>query len=354
MGIVSYAQNCEDVMLWRALGDVEAGFWIDVGAADPSDFSVTRAFSERGWHGINIEPSPAAYALLQAARPADLNLPLALAATPGMMRFYDCEDSTLSSLDPGIAEANRHDGRAVTTREIKVTTLAEVCRVHAPEVVHFLKIDVEGAEALVLAGADFTACRPWILVIEATVPLSQIAAHRDWEPGLLAAGYRFAWFDGLNRFYVAEERWDRLGPAFAAPPNVFDGFQLFDPAAAPAAARLLAAEAARTAAEAGLAAARSELAENLARHAEEQTRLRDALGAELNAVEAARAVAQTRLAMLEAERAAAPIPRHRLLRLPYQLRWFLGTDQRAETAGLRSELARLAAAVETLRRQLRP
>ena len=44
MGIVSYAQNFEDVMLWRALGDRPAGFWIDVGAADP-DFFRSRAHS---------------------------------------------------------------------------------------------------------------------------------------------------------------------------------------------------------------------------------------------------------------------------------------------------------------------
>jgi hypothetical protein len=32
MGIVSYAQNFEDVILWRALGAIERGVYIDVGA----------------------------------------------------------------------------------------------------------------------------------------------------------------------------------------------------------------------------------------------------------------------------------------------------------------------------------
>ena len=35
MSFLSYAQNAEDVMLWRALRHVERGFWIDVGAAEP-------------------------------------------------------------------------------------------------------------------------------------------------------------------------------------------------------------------------------------------------------------------------------------------------------------------------------
>ena len=32
----------------------------------------------------------------------------------------------------------------------------------------------------------------------------------DWEPFLIAQGYRFALFDTLNRFYVAQEHRDIL------------------------------------------------------------------------------------------------------------------------------------------------
>src|SRR5439155_647679 len=53
---VSYAQNGEDFTLWCALHDVDAGTYIDIGAYDPDIDSVTRAFYDRGWSGINIEP----------------------------------------------------------------------------------------------------------------------------------------------------------------------------------------------------------------------------------------------------------------------------------------------------------
>jgi hypothetical protein len=59
MRFISYAQNNEDVLLWRALGHVQDGFYIDVGASDPVEHSVTRAFYDAGWRGINIEPLPA-------------------------------------------------------------------------------------------------------------------------------------------------------------------------------------------------------------------------------------------------------------------------------------------------------
>jgi len=55
---VSYAQNGEDLLLWRMLHDVDLGTFIDVGAFEPETHSVTRAFYERGWSGINVEPVP--------------------------------------------------------------------------------------------------------------------------------------------------------------------------------------------------------------------------------------------------------------------------------------------------------
>src|SRR5215470_12416094 len=58
MSFISYAQNYEDVMLWRALKHIDQGFYIDVGANDPDIDSVTKAFYERGWRGINVERRP--------------------------------------------------------------------------------------------------------------------------------------------------------------------------------------------------------------------------------------------------------------------------------------------------------
>jgi len=60
MTFISYSQNLEDVMLWRALKHIEQGFYVDVGANDPTFLSVTHAFYERGWHGINIDPATGA------------------------------------------------------------------------------------------------------------------------------------------------------------------------------------------------------------------------------------------------------------------------------------------------------
>ena len=69
----------------------------------------------------------------------------------------------------------------------------------------FLKVDVEGAEADVLRGADFSRFRPKVIVVEAIKPLSLEPAWDEWEPLLARHGYAYVWDDELNRYYVAEE-----------------------------------------------------------------------------------------------------------------------------------------------------
>lgn len=225
MTFVSYAQNFEDVLLWRALGHVERGFYIDVGAWSPDLDSVTRAFSDRGWRGINIEPNPAYFSQLVERRPADANLCVALGDRSGSVVMNFIAGSGLSTADEGIALGHAEMGMAMTSQQVALTTLASVWQSHVPDAqdVHFLKVDVEGFEKAVLAGNDWTRNRPWIVVVEATLPASQIESHDEWEGLLLQAGYAHVYSDGLNRYYVAQER-AHLKSAFRNPPNVFDGF----------------------------------------------------------------------------------------------------------------------------------
>lgn len=76
MPFVSHARNGDDVLRWRALGDVAAGTYIDVGASHPERDSVTCAFYERGGSGVNIEPVGSHFERLRRARPRDVNLRL--------------------------------------------------------------------------------------------------------------------------------------------------------------------------------------------------------------------------------------------------------------------------------------
>lgn len=224
MSFISYAQNHEDVLLWRALGHVARGFYIDAGANDPVTQSVTKAFYDAGWSGINIEPLPALHQLLAEQRPRDINLALAVGASAGSLTLYDIPAvNGWATPDADVAAAHQSGGFDVTELQVPVRTLAAICEEHAPAAIHFLKIDVEGFEGQVLSGMDFTRWRPWVVVVEATLPNSRVLSHERWEPLLLAGGYTFTHFDGLNRYYVAHEHGELIAD-LSVQPNVFDDY----------------------------------------------------------------------------------------------------------------------------------
>lgn len=226
---VSFAQNREDVMLWRALKDVELGFYIDIGAAWPQFHSVTKAFYDRGWSGINIEPNPALLSQLNQHRVRDRNLGVAIGDAPGVVTINIMSNEGLSTVVDSIAEEHLAKGFQSSGVLVPMATLESICSDYVPpgQDIHFLKIDVEGLEDAVLRGGDWTRFRPWVVVIEAMEPMVQVESHAEWEIFILDAGYKFVYMDGLNRFYVANER-DNLVSRFKYPPNVFDEFMTVD------------------------------------------------------------------------------------------------------------------------------
>lgn len=223
--LISYAQNFEDIMLWRALSHVQNGRYVDVGAQSPDVDSVSRLFHEHGWNGVHVEPTPAYATKLRERRTDEVVLQVAVSDKPGILRFFDILETGLSTMDETIAFEHRDAGFQVDEIRVPAVTLDTVLDQVPDSDIHWLKIDVEGAEALVIAGWANSRKRPWIVVVESTRPLSTEQTHFEWEPDLLAKGYEFAYFDGLNRFYVSQEHPELLA-SFECGPNVFDKFSL--------------------------------------------------------------------------------------------------------------------------------
>lgn len=223
MALVSYAQNYEDIMLWRALKHVNNGFYIDVGANDPEEDSVTKLFYDRGWHGINIEPLSQHIQALNIQRTLDINLQCAISNETGSISLWDSDVRGWASASPLTIQNHVDAGIKGQMLQVEARTLASVISQHAPKNIHFLKVDVEGLEYAVIQSNNWQQYRPWIVVIEATLPDSQVENHQEWENLLLASNYSFAYADGLNRFYIAQEHME-LATALTYPPNIFDGF----------------------------------------------------------------------------------------------------------------------------------
>jgi len=231
MGLISYARNFEDVLLARALRHVDAGFYIDAGAGDPRRDSLTLAFYQRGWRGINVEPAPDLQQRLRQARPADVNLAVAVAAGDGDGLLYQLPGTLLSTRDAAQALQLSAAGHDVIQRQVALRTLDGICAEHAAPTIHFLRLDAAGAEADALAGLDLRRWRPWILLVRADADPSHRQAdwRPDWQPGwqarVLAAGYTLAHADGRNRYYVAAEQ-AALADALRLPPSPRDDFTL--------------------------------------------------------------------------------------------------------------------------------
>ncbi|SDR25175.1 methyltransferase, FkbM family [Rhizobiales bacterium GAS191] len=221
---VSYSANAEDVLLRRLFPGTEPGFYVDVGAAHPIWESDTKALRDRGWRGINIEPQEEFLAELRRERPDDVNLGVALSDAPGELTFFEVEGTGLSTLDKHNAARAEAAGHRVKPRTVSVLTLAQVlAENNAPPTFGFLKIDVEGLEQAVLAGNDWLRFRPHVVMIEATVPETPIRRQDGCRALLTDVGWRHAWFDGLNDWYLAPE-FEPPNGAFDAPPNVFDRY----------------------------------------------------------------------------------------------------------------------------------
>lgn len=228
MTMISYSQNREDILLARIFAGRKDGFYIDIGANDPKNCSVTKYFYELGWHGINVEPN-SKFPLLAADRPRDVNLNVAVGGENTELTFHEfTQNAALSTFVQLEADEHRQRfGYDYLVRRVPVRTLASICESNSVTSVDFMSIDVEGYERQVLSGADWRRWRPRVILIEATRPHLTETTHAGWEDLLLAANYQFTYFDGLNRFYLRAEDAE-LAHHFDVPPNVFDDYILYE------------------------------------------------------------------------------------------------------------------------------
>jgi FkbM family methyltransferase len=224
---ISFGENAEDVVLHRALGEVTDGRYVEVGAHRPTQSSVTRAFYDRGWSGVAVEPVAEFVETFRRLRPRDAVVQAAVTdADVQSVTIHVIEGTGLSTLDEDIAEGHRSSGRATTEETVPARRLDAVLdeQLRQGDDIHFMVVDTAGSERAALAGVDLRRWRPWVLVVGATAPNSSQQTHQQWEHLVLEAGYEFCLFDGVSRFYVAAEHADRLQPTLSYPANVRDDF----------------------------------------------------------------------------------------------------------------------------------
>ena len=183
---LSYAQNLEDYHLAQVFAGKTDGFYIDVGAGHPVADNVSFHFYLQGWRGIVVEPQERLCALYEHLRPRDIAASVLIGAESGRAKFHEVDrlhgfSTTVERHARGAAKF----GASFRTSRKFVLTLASLCDAHRVEEIDFLKVDVEGAERDVLAGADWRRFRPKVVLVEAVAPGTMAPSHEEWEPILL-------------------------------------------------------------------------------------------------------------------------------------------------------------------------
>jgi FkbM family methyltransferase len=223
---VSYSANREDVILNRVFGSRNSGFYIDVGAGHPLYANDTKALYDRGWRGINIEPSAEFFRELAEQRPLDRNMNVAVCEMPGRSTFYQVAGTCHSTCDAEAAKRIAAKGFEVVPHDIEAMTLRGILEAMPIPPIDLLKVAAEGLEPQVLASNNWARFRPKVILAEATFPETPVRRPNGVSQYLAAQGYRQVYFDGLNDYYV-EQDFETSPEMFDRPPNVFDHFETY-------------------------------------------------------------------------------------------------------------------------------
>ena len=165
----SYSQFGEDLLLKSFLQKeyedaLYRGFWVDIGAHDPIRFSNTKIFSDRGWHGINVDALPKAIERFNKVRRNDINVNVGIGVEHATMEYYMFSDHAVNSFSKKFAEKVILEGafRFLGTKEISVITLKELLDTYLPanQAIDFFNIDTEGLDITILQSNDWSKYRP--------------------------------------------------------------------------------------------------------------------------------------------------------------------------------------------------
>jgi FkbM family methyltransferase len=194
----------DETRLVQAFFQSRRGYFVDVGANDPTDWSQTFHLEQLGWDGVLVEPQPDLAETLRRSRKA-IVYAVACSSPENSGRSMPLKlAGAYSTLNPALRVAHADVAGSI---DVPIKTLDEVLtEARAPSPIDFLSIDVEGHEREVLRGFDFARWRPRLVLIEDHVLDRRL--HND----LVARGYAWIRRTGLNSWYVPAASVPAIGP----------------------------------------------------------------------------------------------------------------------------------------------
>ena len=169
LGKRSYSQAGEDLIAWSELNKIKRGFYVDIGAYHPKQFSNTYFFYERGWRGVVVEPNSEMIRLYGKLRKRDIALGVGVGESSGVADYYLFDHPAVNTFDPETARLNEEVGRRlIEKRPMAVLTLEKVLQDYLPKGrdIDLLSVDTEGTDEQVLRSNNWKKYRPKIVVCE--------------------------------------------------------------------------------------------------------------------------------------------------------------------------------------------
>lgn len=142
------------------------GFFMDIGAHDGVLLNNTLYFEKHNnWTGLNVEPIKSVYDKLTLNRPNSINLNCAVSDIDGTAQFYCNTGYTemLSGLKNEydqrhfyrLNRENQDHNAETQVIDVETKRIETICDMHNIKHIHYLSIDVEGAEFNVIKSINF-------------------------------------------------------------------------------------------------------------------------------------------------------------------------------------------------------
>jgi FkbM family methyltransferase len=198
-----FPYEAENPLKEEFFAHARSGFFVEVGANDPEQWSQSFHLEQLGWHGIVVEPQPQLAELLRQRRKAKVYAVACSTPENSGRRMTLHLAGGHSSFDPMLKVAA---ARSEGSIEVPLKTLDEILiESDAPSPIDLLAIDVEGHEVEVLRGFDFARWRPRLILLEDHV--LDMRLHRFMR----SQGYKWIRRTDINSWYVPSNSPLRVG-----------------------------------------------------------------------------------------------------------------------------------------------
>jgi FkbM family methyltransferase len=213
---ISFSQCGEDLIvkfIFDCLG-IQHPTYIDIGAHHPYYISNTALFYKNGCRGINIEPDPTLFKEFLKYRKEDNNLNIGISDTNSVLDFYIISAPTLNTFSKDEAEkyAQEGDFKIKSIEKIKVKTLKNVLDECTNGIFpHYLSIDAEGVDEIIIKEIDFENNYPIVICIE-TISFSTSGngiKNTELIDFIIDKGYMLYADTHINTIFVRKINWKK-------------------------------------------------------------------------------------------------------------------------------------------------